>query len=96
MKDFDVRFVLYRLIGDEVVDVDGICLRYTIFTGVSYKSEVNYFTKTLTESGLVYNGQDGLGFECGGIYNFKNKRIVYQTNKLRQNRKWKIKQKKNC
>lgn len=66
MQDFDVRFVLYRLLGDAVVDVDGICLRYTIFGGVSYKSEVNYFTQTITESGLIYNGQNGLGFELGG------------------------------
>lgn len=65
MKDFDVRLTFYRLLGEPLVEDDGICLRWTIFAGVSYKSELDYFTETLTESGKVYNGQHGVGFELG-------------------------------
>jgi len=65
MKDFDVRFTLYRLLGEPLVEEDGICLRWTVFAGASYKSELDYFAETLTESGKVYTGQSGVGFELG-------------------------------
>lgn len=65
MKDYDIRFTLYRLIGEPLVDEDGICLRWTVFGGVSYKSKLDYFTETITESGQVYNGQSGVGIELG-------------------------------
>lgn len=65
MEDYDVRFTLYRLLGEPLVKEDGICVRWTIFAGVSYKSEIDYFAKTLTESGKVYTGQNGVGTEIG-------------------------------
>ena len=66
MEDYDVRLTLYRLLGEPLVSSDGICLRWTIFGGISYKSELDYFAQTLTESGKVYTGQNGVGFEVGG------------------------------
>jgi len=68
MQDFDTRFVLYRFLDkpDEVSDTDlGMALRWAVFVGTSYKSELNYFDETISESGLVYNGQSGLGFDVG-------------------------------
>jgi hypothetical protein len=65
MEDYDVRLTLYRLLGEPMVDEDGICLRWTVFGGVSYKSEIDNFAQTLTESGKVYTGQHGVGFELG-------------------------------
>jgi hypothetical protein len=65
MEDYDVRLTLYRLLGEPLVKEDGICLRWAVFGGVSYKSELDYFAQTLTESGKVYTGQHGVGFEAG-------------------------------
>lgn len=65
MKDYDMRFTLYRLLGEPLVEEKGICVRWTVFVGVSYKSELDYFAQTLTESGKVYTGQNGVGTEIG-------------------------------
>ncbi len=64
LEDYDVRFTLYKLIGKPWVE-SIISVRPTLFAGISYKSEIDLFDKTLSESGMVYNGQNGLGGEVG-------------------------------
>ncbi len=81
LEDYDIRFTLYRMgnsMGGSSSD-NPIDLRYTAFVGVSYKSEVDLYSKTLTESGMVYNGQNGLGFEAGvGIRVLGFKRLGFE------------------
>jgi hypothetical protein len=68
-NDFESRFTVYRLFWKNVSYDDApILLRSTVFAGVSYKSEIDYLDQTLTESGMVYNGQSGFGYEaCIGL-----------------------------
>ncbi|MDX9771442.1 MAG: hypothetical protein RBT19_13860 [Tenuifilaceae bacterium] len=81
LEDYDIRFTLYRMgnsMGGSSTDKP-IDLRYTAFVGVSYKSEVDLYSKTLTESGMVYNGQHGFGFETGvGIRVLGFKRLGFE------------------
>ena len=81
LEDYDIRFTLYRMgssLGGSTSDKP-IDLRYTAFVGVSYKSKVDLYSKTLTESGMVYNGQNGLGFETGvGIRVLGFKRLGFE------------------
>lgn len=66
MTDYETRLTLYRLIGEPIAEKYGTCVRSALFVGLSYKSPINYFDQTLTESGKVYNGQSGFGVEIGG------------------------------
>jgi hypothetical protein len=63
-KDYDIRFTLYRLSNSFSQD-EPIDLRFTAFLSASYKSPVDLFTNTLTESGKIFTGQTGLGGELG-------------------------------
>ena len=56
MKDFDTRFTYYFSPIEKV---------FTWYTGVSYKSKEDGYSRTISESGRVYNGQNGIGFEFG-------------------------------
>jgi hypothetical protein len=72
LKDYEVRFVLYKLIGNSLIGAsgvqnNGIDVRFTIYAGISYKStkEVDSSTNILTENEKIYNGQNGVGGEIG-------------------------------
>ncbi|MFC1670860.1 hypothetical protein ACFL20_10750 [Spirochaetota bacterium] len=70
MKDYEIRLTIFKFFFDPLVNVrnddgSGICLRATVFLGLSYKSSVDKFNKTIAESGQEYGGQDGFGFEFG-------------------------------
>lgn len=66
LEDFEARFTLHRLFWD-TNDWDDlpITFRGSIYLGLSYKSEVDFLDNTLSESGMVYNGQNGFGMELG-------------------------------
>ncbi len=70
LKDYQVRLVFSYFFGGGLIKVkqfddSGINVKPTLFLGVSYKSKEDQFSKMATESGMVYNGQDGFGFEIG-------------------------------
>lgn len=83
MEDYDARFTLYWLSRpglfvknkDENAPID---VRATVFAGVSYKSETDIYNQAISESGMVYNGQQGLGIEVGaGLRVLGFKRLGY-------------------
>lgn len=70
IKDYEARFVLYKLIGGPLAkssssDGVGVVVRTALFVGVSYKSPEDNFSSSISEEGRTYNGQDGIGFEVG-------------------------------
>lgn len=69
-KDYEARVVVYYMFDEtlvsEKVGKKGVVGRPAAFLGLSYKSEENGFTGSIpTQSGKVYTGQDGIGWEIG-------------------------------
>lgn len=63
LKDFDVRLLFYLLKnpGGQAQST----LKSAVYLGLSYKSPEDGYSRTISESGLVYNGQHGFGGEFG-------------------------------